>query len=448
MPYTDDFVQKIKNDDLNYNLHSWSAQKELDPMVITKAEGIYFWNSEGKRFFDMSSQLVNVNIGYGNRKVIDAIKNQVEKLPYIGPAFAVDVKSEAARKILEVAPENMGKIFFTNAGAEANENAIKIARMYTGRHKILSGYRSYHGASYGAANLTGEHRRLVSEPGISGFIKFFNPYTYRTPVKFNSEEECSEYYLTILREQIEFEGPQTIAAIFQESVVGSNGILIPPKGWVEGVREICNEYGIMMVADEVMSGWGRTGEWFAVNNWNVKPDIITVAKGCTCGYVPLGGVIVSKEIAEYFDTNKLMCGLTYNGHPVGCAAVCATIDVYKEENLIEKSKKMGIILGNILEDLKKKHACVGDVRYIGLFSGIELVKNKDTKEPLVPYGKDPDKLMKKILNMLISEGFWTYTHDNIIIVALPIIINDEELKESMEIMDKILDYVDNIIAQY
>lgn len=442
-----DFGKRTKKDDLTYNLHSWSPQKGLDPMVITKGEGIYFWNAEGKRFYDMSSQLVNMNIGYGNRKVIEAIKDQVEKLPFIGPAFAVDVRAEAAKKISEVAPDNMGKVFFTNAGAEANENAIKIARMVTGKYKIMSGYRTYHGATYGAANLTGEKRRFASEPGIAGFVKFFNPYPYRGPIEFKTEEEASKYYLHLLREQIEFEGPDNIAAIFQESVVGSNGILIPPKGWMQGVRELCDEYNIMMVADEVMSGWGRTGEWFAINNWNVKPDIITFAKGCTCGYVPLGGVIVSNDIAEFFNENTFWCGLTYSGHPMGCAAACAAIDVYKEEKLLENSKKMGAVLGNILEDLKEKHPSVGDVRYIGLFSAIELVKDKKTKEALVPYGKDPEKLMKKILGMLISEGFYTYTHDNMIIVAPPLIINEKELKEAMSIMDKVLDYVDNIIAE-
>lgn len=439
------YTDKVRKESLTYNLHSWSAQGTLNPMVITRSEGIYFWNSEGKRFTDMSSQLVNVNIGHGNKKVVQAIKDQADKLPYIGPGFAVDVKSEAARKILEVAPDNMGKVFFTNAGAEANENAIKIARMYTGKYKIFSGYRSYHGASYGAANLTGEKRRFPSEPGIPGFVKYFNPYPYRGPIEFDSEEEAAKYYLTLLREQIEFEGPEHIAAIFQETVVGSNGILIPPKGWLEGVRELCDEYNILMVCDEVMTGWGRTGEWFAVDNWNVKPDIITIAKGCTGGYIPLGGVIVSKEIAKYFDDNVLWCGLTYSGHPMGCAAASATIDVYKDENLIENSKKMGYLLGEILEELKEKHSSVGDVRYIGLFSAIELVKDKGTKEPLVPYGKDPEGLMKKILGMLIEKGFWTYTHDNIIIVAPPLIINEEQLRESMEIMDQVLDYVDTII---
>jgi len=438
-------VDTIKKENLSYNLFSWSAQGKLNPIVVDRAEGIYFWDIEGKRYADMSSQLVNVNIGHGNKKVIEAIKKQADKLAYIGPSFAVDVKAEAARKILEVAPDNMGKVFFTNAGAEANENAIKIARMFTGKYKIFSGYRSFHGASYGAANLSGEIRRFASEPGIPGFVKYFNPYPYRAPIDFSSEEEVSEYYLTLLREQIEFEGPEYIAAIFQETVVGSNGVLIPPKGWLEGVRKLCDEYNILMVCDEVMAGWGRTGEWFAVDNWNVKPDIITFAKGSTCGYVPLGGVIVSKEIAEYFDDNILWCGLTYNGHPMGCAAASATIDVYKEENLIENSRNMGKVLGEILEDLKEKHPCVGDVRYIGLFAAVELVKDKKTKEPLVPYGRDPERLMKKIIGMLVERGFWTYDHDNKIMVAPPLIINEEQLRENMAIMDEVLDYVDTII---
>lgn len=437
--------ERVKKESLSYNLFSWSAQVKLNPIAVERAEGIYFWDYNGKRYADMSSQLVHVNIGYGNKKVIEAIKKQAEKLAYMGPSFAVDVKAEAARKILEVAPDNMGKVFFTNAGAESNENAIKIARLYTGKYKIFSGYRSFHGASYGAANLTGETRRFASEPGIPGFVKYFNPYPYRAPIDYETEEEVAEYYLTLLREQIEFEGPENIAAIFQETVVGSNGVLIPPKGWLEGVRKLCDEYKILMVCDEIMAGFGRTGQWFGVDNWKVKPDIMTVAKGLTSGYVPLGGVIVSKEIAEHFDNNVLYCGLTYNGHPMGCAAASASIDVYKEEGLIENSRNMGKVLGQILEDLKEKHPCVGDVRYIGLFSAVELVKDKKTKKPLVPYGKDPEGLMTKIVGMLVERGFWTYNHQNRIMVAPPLIINEEQLRENLAILDEVLSYVDTII---
>jgi taurine--2-oxoglutarate transaminase len=436
---------KIKEGSKKYNLHSWSAQGKLNPTVVTEAKGIYFWDDKGKKYFDMSSQLVNMNIGHGNKKVIEAIKAQADKLTYIAPGYAIDVKSELAEKIIEIAPDNMGKVFFTLGGTDANENAIKIAKMYTGRNKVFSRYRSYHGSTYGSANLTGEPRKYVSEPGIPGFIKFFDPYIYREAIAFNSEEEATEFYLAKLREQIIYENSTTVAAIFLETVTGSNGVIIPPKGYLKGIRAICDEFGIMMVCDEVMCGYGRTGTWFACDNWDVKPDMITFAKGITCGYVPLGGVLVSKEIAEYFDDNPLMCGLTYSGHPIGCAAGLATLEVYKEEKLIENSKLMGKVLGEELEALKIKHKSVGDVRYIGLFSSIELIKNTVTNEALVPYGKDPEGIMGKILGMLKEKGFSTYTHENIIIVAPPLIIKEEEIKEAMSIMDEVLDYVDSLV---
>lgn len=436
---------KIKQDDLKYNLHSWSAQGKLNPTVVTKAEGIYFWDGDGKKYFDMSSQLVNMNIGHGNKKVIQAIKDQADKMAFMGPGYAFEAKSEAARKLIEIAPDNMGKVFFTNAGAEANENAIKMARMYTGRNKIFSRYRSYHGATYGAANLTGEPRRFASEPGIPGFVKFFDPYVYRAPFPFKDDAEATKYYIGQLREQLLYEGPHLVAAIFLETVTGSNGIIIPPDGYLQGIRDLCDEFGIVMVCDEVMAGFGRTGQWFAVNNWDIKPDIITFAKGATCGYLPLGGTMVSKEIAAYFDDNVMFCGLTYNGHPMGCATAVATLDVYRDENLIENARDMGKVLGTLLEDIKAKHPCVGDVRYIGLFSAVELVKDKGTKEPLVPYGKDPEKLMKRILGMLQSEGFATYSHENILIVAPPLVITEPELKEAMAILDRVLDSVDQML---
>lgn len=441
-------AKRVKELDKKYNLHSWSAQGAIDPAVITKAEGIYLWDANGKRYFDMSSQLVNVNIGHGNKKVIEAIKLQAEKLPYLEPKYAIDVRAELARKVIEeVAPENMGKVFFTLGGADANENAIKIARMYTGRNKIFSRYRSYHGATYGAANLTGEPRRFPSEPGIPGFVKFFDPYLYRAGIDFPSEEAASKYYVDKFREQVLYEGPKNVAAVFLETVTGSNGVIIPPKGYLAGIREVCDEFGIVMVCDEVMCGWGRTGEWFAVNNWNVKPDIITFAKGITCGYVPLGGVIVSKEIASHFDDHPLLCGLTYSAHPISCAAGIATIDVYKEENLLQNSKEMGRVLGEELERLKEKHACVGDVRYIGLFSAVELVKDKKTKEALVSYGSDPERIMPKIIRMLFEKGFSTYSHENIIIVAPPLIIKEDELREAMLIFDDVLGWVDSYVVE-
>lgn len=438
--------EEIKKYDKEYVLHSWSVQGKLDPIVIDKAEGIYFWDADGKKYYDMSSQLVNLNIGYGNKKVADAISEQVAKLPFIGPSFAVDVKSELARRIIEIAPDNMGKVFFTLGGADANENAIKMARMYTGRRKVFSRYRSYHGSTMGSGNLTGEPRRFACEmTPIPGYVKFFDPYIYREAIDFKDEKEASKFYLAKLREQIIYEGPDSVAAIEVETVTGSNGCIIPPDGYLQGIRNICDEFGIMMICDEVMMGFGRTGEYFACDNWGVKPDIISFAKGITCGYVPLGGVIVDKKIADYFNDHMLSCGLTYSGHPLACAAGCATLDVYKELDLINNSKKQGKVLGEILEDLKVKHKCVGDVRYIGLFSGVELVKDKSTKEPLVPYGKDPEGIMGKIIGKLKEQGFSTYSHENTIIVAPPLIIKEEELREAMKILDNVLDYVDTII---
>lgn len=438
--------EEIKKYDKEYVLHSWSVQGKLDPIVIDKAEGIYFWDADGKKYYDMSSQLVNLNIGYGNKKVADAISEQVAKLPFIGPSFAVDVKSELARRIIEIAPDNMGKVFFTLGGADANENAIKMARMYTGRRKVFSRYRSYHGSTMGSGNLTGEPRRFACEmTPIPGYVKFFDPYIYREAIDFKDEKEASKFYLAKLREQIIYEGPDSVAAIEVETVTGSNGCIIPPDGYLQGIRNICDEFGIMMICDEVMMGFGRTGEYFACDNWGVKPDIISFAKGITCGYVPLGGVIVDKKIADYFNDHMLSCGLTYSGHPLACAAGCATLDVYKELDLINNSKKQGKVLGEILEDLKVKHKSVGDVRYIGLFSGVELVKDKSTKEPLVPYGKDPEGIMGKIIGKLKEQGFSTYSHENTIIVAPPLIIKEEELREAMKILDNVLDYVDTII---
>ena len=438
--------EEIKKLDKEHVLHSWSVQGALDPTVVTKAEGIYFYDADGKKYYDMSSQLVNLNIGYGNQKVADAIAEQAHKLPFIGPGYAVDVKSELARKIIELAPDNMQKVFFTLGGADANENALKIARLYTGRNKVMSRYRSYHGSTMGAGNLTGEPRRFNCEPGIPGYVKFFDPYVYRELVDFEDDAAATKFYIGKLREQIIYEGPESIAAIECETITGSNGCIIPPDGYLQGIRDLCDEFGIMMICDEVMMGWCRTGEVFACQNWGIKPDIITFAKGVTCGYSPLGGVIVDKKIADYFDDHKLLCGLTYSGHPLSCAAGVATLDVYKEDHILDNVRAMGKILGEIEEDLKEKHACVGDVRYKGLFSAVELVKDKATKEPFVGYNADKENLMGKICGMLKAKGFSTYTHENIIIVAPPLIIKEDELRTAMTMLDEVLTEVDKMIA--
>lgn len=432
----------IRNKQKKYNLQSWSKQGGINPISVEKADGIYFWDYEGNKYTDMSSQLVNMNVGFGNKKIGDAIKEQVDQYCFVGPSYGAESRAQLAEKIVNLLPDNFGKIFFTNAGADANENAVKIARMFTGKNKIFSRYRSYHGSSFGAGNLTGEPRRYTLEPGIPGFIKFFDPYIYREAIAFASEEEASKYYLTKLEEQIQYEGANQIAAIVMETITGSNGVIIPPKGYMPGVRALCDKYGILMICDEVMTGWCRTGKMFAFEHFEVKPDIVTFAKGVTCGYVPLGGVAVSAEIAEYFNEHLLSCGLTYSGHPLACAAGVACIDFYEEENILDNVNAVGKVLGEHLEEMKRAHPCVGDVRYIGLFSAVELVKNKETKESIVPYGNDPQGIMGRIVGMLKERKFMTYSHENMILVCPPLIITESQLIEELEKLDEVLDIVD------
>ncbi|GLB26018.1 aspartate aminotransferase family protein [Lacrimispora xylanolytica] len=440
--------EEIKSTLKEYNLQSWSKQKSINPISVEKAEGIYFWDYDGNRYSDMSSQLVNMNLGFGNPAISQAIKDQVDQYCFVGPSYGAESRAILAKKIIGLMPDNMGKVFFTNAGAESNENAVKIARMFTGKHKIFSRYRSYHGSSFGAGNLTGEPRRYTLEPGVPGFVKFFDPYIYREGIEFDSEESASSYYLKKLEEQIQYEGPDSVAAIVMETITGSNGILIPPKGYMPGVRALCDKYGILMICDEVMTGWCRTGKMFAFEHFDVKPDIVTFAKGVTCGYVPLGGVVVSKEIAAYFDDNLLSCGLTYSGHPLSCAAGVACVNYYEEADILTNVNKVGQVLGEVLEELKQHHKSVGDVRYIGLFSAVELVKNKETKEPLVPYGKDPKGIMGKITGLLKERKFMTYTHENMVLVAPPLIITEEQLREELKKLDEVLTIVDQELLTY
>ena len=431
-------VQKIKHEHSAYNLQSWSKQKGLDPIPIEKAEGIYMWDFDGNRYTDMSSQLVNLNVGHGNRDIIDAIKEQAEKYCYLSPGYGSEPRGELAKMIVELLPDNFGKVFFTNGGADANENAVKIARMFTGRPKVLSRYRSYHGSTFGAGSLTGEPRRQALEPGVPGFAKFFDPYIYRDDLPFKSEEEASAFYVRKLREQVIYEGADNVAAIVMETITGSNGVIIPPKGYLPGVRKICDVFGIMMICDEVMAGFGRTGKMFAFENFDVKPDIVSFAKGVTCGYVQLGGVAVSKKIAEYFDDHVLSCGLTYSGHPLACAAGVACLNFYKKADILKNVEASGAKLGECLEDIKLKHKSVGDVRFIGLFSAVELVKDRTTREPLVPYGKDPEGIMGKLIGMLKKKGFMTYSHENMILISPPLIITPEQVAEEMAKLDEVL----------
>ena len=434
--------EEIRTQAPQYVLQSWNKQKGLNPIPVEKAEGIYFYDYDGNRYTDMSSQLVNLNVGFGNKDIADAIKAQVDKFCFVGPAYANEPRTKLAKMIVDLLPDNFGKVFFTNAGADANENAIKIARMYTGRNKVFSRYRSYHGSSFGAGNLTGEPRRYPLEPGIPGFVKFFDPYVYREKIEFPSEEAAADYYVSKLREQIIYEGPDSVAAIVMETITGSNGIIIPPKGYLKGVRAICDEFGIVMICDEVMAGWGRTGKMFAFENFDVKPDLVSFAKGVTCGYVQLGGVAVSSKIAAYFDDHLLSCGLTYSGHPLACAAGVACVNYYQKANILDNVNKIGAVLADILDGFKASHPCVGDARHIGLFSCVELVKDKATKEALVPYGKDPEGIMGKIIGELKKRKFMTYSHENMIFICPPLIITEEQLKEELAKLDEVLTIVD------
>ena len=434
--------KEISEMQTKYVLQGWSKQGGLNPTPVDHCEGIYIYDKDGKRYADMSSEQVNVNAGYANKEMTEAIKAQLDEYAYIQGSFGAEPRALLAKSIVDRLPDCFGKIFFTNGGADANENAIKIARMYTGRFKVMSQYRSYHGSTFGAGNLTGEPRHFALEPAIPGFIHFRGPYSYQEKIKFASEEEEGDYYVEKLREQVIFEGGDRIAAIILETVVGSNGIIIYPKNYLKGVRKICDEFGIMMICDEVMAGWYRTGKMFAYMNFDVVPDIITFAKGVNSGYIPLGGAIVKNEIAHFFDDKYLSCGLTYSGHPLACAAGVACQEFYLKNDIEGHVQKVGKHLGEVLESLKSKHKSVGDVRYIGLFGGVELVKDRATHEPLVPWGQDPAGVMGAIVKELKARGFVTYSHENVIIVAPPLIITEAQIDEELAKLDEVLSIVD------
>ena len=410
---------------------SWSVQSAVTPIPVVRGQGIYFWDADGKKYIDFSSQLMNLNTGYQHPKVIAAIQEQAARLCAAHPNMATEPKATLAKMVAEVAPGDLNKIFFTLGGAEANENAIKFARQYTGRQKILARYISYHGATYGAITLSGDSRRPPVEPGIPGVVHVFDPHCYRCVFGY-TPDICHRECITHIEKVIQYEGPETIAALFMEGVTGSNGILVPPDDYWPRLREITRKYGILLISDEVMSGFGRTGEWFAVDNWGVVPDIITIAKGLTSGYVPLGGVVVSDAIARHFDDRMLYMGLTYYGHPLACAAGIATINVYKDENLIENSKQLGVLLRHELEEFKNKYAFVGDVRSIGLFSVIELVRDRKTKEPM---GTEAMNLIRK---SLLDAGLSTYINKNLVFVCPPLVITKEELLTGLRIIDEAL----------
>ena len=420
---------------LRHTLYDWSAQAGLKPMAVASAKGVRFTTVDGRRFIDFNSQLMSVNAGHGDRRIIEAIKAQADRLPYISPFLATEVRARLGQKLAELLPGDIDKVFFTLGGTDANENAIKMARAVTGRPKILARYRSYHGSTGNAIQATGDPRRWPNEHS-AGIIHVLDPYH-----GIERGWDDAEPALRQLEETIRLEGPETIAGFLLEPISGTNGVLIPPDGYLQGVRELCDRHGILMICDEVMSGFGRTGRWFAVDHWDVVPDLITLAKGLTSSYVPLGAVGMRPHIAKYFDDHVFFGGLTYNSHPLGCAAALGALQAYEEDDMVGNAKRMGAVLARQHQRLMERHPCVGAVRSIGLFGAIELVRSRKTMEPLAPFNGTSSE-MKAIVQALLEAGLFTFVRWNTIMTNPPLCINEAELDEGFEILDTALEIGD------
>lgn len=441
----------VKAADRAHVFHSWSAQELFDPLAVAGAEGSYFWDYDGNRYLDFTSGLVFTNIGYQHPKVVAAIQKQAAEMTTFAPAFAVEARSEAARLIAERTPGDLDKIFFTNGGAEAVENATRMARLHTGRPKVLSAYRSYHGGTSTAINLTGDPRRWASDNGTSGVVHFWAPFLYRSPFYAENEQQECERALQHLEDTIAFEGPQTIAAIILETVPGTAGIMTPPPGYLKGVREICDRHGIVFVLDEVMAGFGRTGKWFAADHFDggIVPDLLTFAKGVNSGYVPLGGVAISSAVAETFARRPYPGGLTYSGHPLACAAAVATINVMEDEGVVENAARVGAeIIAPALAELAERHPSVGEVRGLGMFWALDLVKDRETREPLVPYNAagEANTPMAAFGAAAKKQGLWPFINMNRTHVVPPCNITDTEAKEGLAALDAALSVADEHVS--
>ena len=425
--------------------HSWSAQGQITPVVIAGARGSRMWDDKGHSWLDFSSQLVNVNIGHQHPRLVAAIQEQAARLCTIAPFHANDARSEAARLIAELAPGDLDMVFFTNGGTEAIENAVRLARGHTGRHKVLSAYRSYHGATGTSITLTGDPRRWANEPGAAGAVKFWGPYLYRSAFHATTLAQECERALEHLSNVLVVEGPHTVAAIVLETVVGTNGVLVPPDGYLDGVRALCDRHGIVMICDEVMAGFGRCGEWFAVDRWKVTPDLIAFAKGSNSGYIPVGGVIISRRIADSFRDRVFPGGLTYSGHPLACASIVASIGIFKDERIIEHARQLGAdVIGPELARIAGRHPSVGEVRGLGVFWAIELVRNRATRVPLVPFnatGADA-KPMAELMAACRAGGVWPFAHFNRLQVTPPCTTTAEEAREGLAAIDKALEVAD------
>jgi taurine--2-oxoglutarate transaminase len=435
--------EQVLADDRQYVLHPWSVQSATKPLAVAGGQGSYFWDYQGNRYLDFASQLINLNLGHQHPKMIEAIKDQAERLCTISPSFANARRSELARLLAEITPGDLKMSFFTNGGAEANENAIKVARAVTGRHKIISRYRSYHGATAGAMTLTGDPRRWAAEPGIPGVVRMFDPYTYRCPAGHPDPcPVCSGG--PHLEEILQYENPETVAAVIMETVTGTNGIIVPPDGYLRSVREVCDRHGVLLIFDEVMAGFGRTGRWFACDHWDVVPDILTVAKGLNSGYVPMGAMILSDKISEWFEDKMFWGGLTYSGHPLAAAAAVASIGIFKEERVVENAADQGDFLKARFRKLAERHPSIGEVRGLGLFWGIELVKDRKTREPLVPFNASGPKAapVQELTKAALGEGLYLFSHWNVLFVAPPLTVSKEELEEGLQKLDSVLEIAD------
>ena len=433
-------------EDRAYVFYSWSAQSALHPMVIAGAAGSYVWDDAGRRYLDFSSQMVNTNIGHQHPKVVAAIQEQASRLCTIAPVHANDQRSRAAHLIVDRARTGEGtKVFFTNGGAEAIEYATRMAKLHTGRPKVLAAYRSYHGGTTTAVNLSGDPRRWANDTGSAGAVHFFGPFPYRSPFNSSGPEEESVRALAHLEQVIQFEGPTTIAAVVLETIPGTAGIMPPPPGYLAGLRALCDRYGIVYVADEVMCGFGRAGEWFAVDHWKVVPDLLCMAKGLTSSYLPLGAVGMRHHIAQHFQDKVFFGGLTYNSHPMGCAAALATIRVYEEDNLIDNAKKMGALMKQLGKEMQAKHPSVGDYRNIGLFGIFELIRNRKTKQPMAPFNGTSDE-MAALGKFFREQGLYTLVRWNTFFTNPPLCINEQQLREAFAIIDKGLEITDKAVV--
>ena len=440
---------QVRADDRAHVFHSWSAQALIDPVPVASGAGSTFWDYAGNEYLDFASQLVNLNLGHQQPDLVAAVQQQAGRLATIQPSVANDVRGELAHLIAGVAPEGLDKVFFTNGGAEANEYAVRLARQSTGRRKVLSMYRSYHGSTSTAISLTGDPRRWANDVNDSGAVRFFGPYLYRSPFHSDTPEQEAERALAHLEQTILLEGPSTIAAIIIESVVGTNGVLVPPPGYLQGVRELCDRHGIVYIADEVMVGFGRMGEWFGFQAYGGQPDLITFAKGVNSGYVPLGGVVISDRVASHFDTTPFAGGLTYSGHPLACAAGVATFEVFERDGILERVRDLGErIVEPTLRSWESSHPSVGEVRGRGLFWAVELVRDRETREPLVPFnasGADAAP-MGAFAAAAKKAGVWPFVHFNRTHIAPPLVITEEELVRGLGAIDQALAVADGYTA--